>query len=226
MPVLYVVATPIGNLDDITIRALQVLKSVSVIMCEDTRHSTRLLAHFGIRKPLMSGHSHNQRQSAAAVLSRLESGEDVAYVTDAGTPGISDPGRALVRAVRDAGYATVPIPGPSALSAILSVAGFAGKTVVFEGFLSPKAGRRRTRLQELLATGDMFVLYESPHRLLKLLAALTDLEPDRGILVGREITKVHEELVEGSARKVLEIFESRAGVKGECVLLVGGSKKV
>jgi 16S rRNA (cytidine1402-2'-O)-methyltransferase len=225
MATLYVVATPIGNLGDITIRALEVLKSVSAIICEDTRHSGRLLAHYGIRKPLLRGHSHNEAQSAAAAISRLDAGEDLAYITDAGTPGVSDPGRTLVAAARKAGHAVVPLPGPSALAAILSVNAFPGKTVIFEGFLSNKAGRRRNRLEELLATGDSFVLYESPHRLLKLLAALADLDADRDVLLGREMTKVHEELLEGTAGQILEIMESRPSVKGECVLLVGVPKK-
>ena len=225
MATLYVVATPIGNLSDITIRALDTLKAVDVIVCEDTRHSRRLLDHYGIRKPLLSGHSHNERQSAVAVVTRLDNGEDVAYITDAGTPGISDPGRTLVRSVRDAGFQVVPIPGPSALSAILSVAGLPGKTIVFEGFLSPKAGRRKKRLSELLDGREMFILYESPHRLLKLLGALADLDSERPILLGREITKIHEEFLEGSAKELLDEMEKRAAVKGECVLLVGLPKK-
>ncbi|MEE8440721.1 MAG: 16S rRNA (cytidine(1402)-2'-O)-methyltransferase [Spirochaetia bacterium] len=225
MATLYVVATPIGNLSDITIRALDTLKSVDVIVCEDTRHSRRLLNHFGIRKPLLSGHSHNERRSAAAVVARLGNGEEVAYITDAGTPSISDPGRTLVRSVRDAGFQVVPIPGSSALTTILSVSGLPGKTVVFEGFLSPKAGRRRRRLGELLDGREMFILYESPHRLLKLLSALADLDAERLILLGREMTKIHEEFLEGSAKDVLAEMEKRAVVKGECVLLVGSPKK-
>ena len=225
MPTLYVVATPIGNLRDITIRALEMLREVSAIVCEDTRHSSRLLSHHGIRKPLVSGHSHNERQSAAAVVARLEAGEDVAYITDAGTPGISDPGRTLVRVVRDAGYRVVPIPGPSATATIASVNAFPGKTVIFEGFLSPKAGRRKGRLKELLAMGETFILYESPHRLVKLLTALADLEPERDVLLGREMTKMHEEFVESTAKQLLEIMETRPVVKGECVLLVGPPKK-
>lgn len=225
MATFYVVATPIGNLSDITIRALDTLKSVDLIVCEDTRHSRRLLNHYGISKPLLSGHSHNERRSATAVVARLENGEDIAYITDAGTPGISDPGRTLVRRVRDAGFGVVPIPGPSALATILSVGGLPGKAVVFEGFLSPKAGRRRNRLSELLGRQEMFILYESPHRLLKLLSALADLDAERPILLGREITKMHEEFLEGSAKEVLNTMEKRTTVKGECVLLVGSSKK-
>jgi len=225
MATLFVVATPIGNLGDITIRAVDTLKSVDLIVCEDTRYSRRLLDHFGIRKPLLSGHSHNERQSAATVVARMNNGDDVAYITDAGTPGISDPGRTLVRGVRDAGFPVVPIPGPSALTAIMSVAGLPGKTVVFEGFLSPKAGRRRKRLSELLGSEEMFILYESPHRLLKLLGALADLDAERPVVLGREMTKIHEEFLEGSAKDLLDEMEKRAAVKGECVLLVGSPKK-
>jgi 16S rRNA (cytidine1402-2'-O)-methyltransferase len=219
------VATPIGNLSDITIRALEVLKRVEVIVCEDTRHSRRLLDHYEIRKPLRSGHGHNEEQSALGIVALLEDGKDVAYVSDAGSPGVSDPGRVIARTVRDAGFAVVPIPGPSALTAILSANGFPGKAVTFEGFLSPKSGRRRKRIAELLAREESFVLYESPHRLLKLLGDLTDLESERRILVARELTKIHEELVEGSAQEVFETMRQRQSVKGEIVVLVGPPKK-
>lgn len=219
------VATPIGNLQDITLRALETLKAVDLIVCEDTRHSRRLLDHYGIRKPLKSGHGHNEAQSALGIVKALEEGADVAYISDAGSPGISDPGRVMVRAVRDAGFPVVPIPGASALSALLSANGFPGKAITFEGFLSPKQGKRRTRLSELLARAESFVLYESPHRVLKLLADLSDLDSERHVLLGRELTKVHEELVEGSATDVLETMSRRQSIKGEIALLVGPPKK-
>jgi 16S rRNA (cytidine1402-2'-O)-methyltransferase len=225
MPSLYMVATPIGNLQDITLRALETLKAVDLIVCEDTRHSRRLLDHYGIRKPLKSGHGHNEAQSALGIVKALEEGADVAYISDAGSPGISDPGRVMVRAVRDAGFPVVPIPGASALSALLSANGFPGKAITFEGFLSPKQGKRRTRLSELLARAESFVLYESPHRVLKLLADLSDLDSERHVLLGRELTKVHEELVEGSATDVLETMSRRQSIKGEIALLVGPPKK-
>ena len=225
MATLYVVSTPIGNLDDITLRALQVLKDVHAIACEDTRHSRKLLDHYQIRKPLLSAHSHNESQGAEAILRRLRSDEDVAYISDAGSPGVSDPGRVIVRAVRDEGYVVVPIPGPSAMTAILSANGFGGKAVTFEGFLSPKQGRRRKRLSELLEREESFVLYESPHRVLKLLADLSDLDPVREILLGRELTKLHEEIVEGTSQEVLGLFEGRDSVKGEFTILVGPPKK-
>lgn len=225
MACLYVVATPIGNLEDITRRAERVLSEVHTVVCEDTRHSGRLLARLGIRKPLISAHGHNECDAAGRVVALLDQGHDIAYVTDAGTPGISDPGSRLVAAARRAGYQVSPIPGPSAATALVSCSGFAGKGYTFEGFLSPKAGKRRTRLTELLGRGEPFVLYESPHRLLKLLAELADLDRERLILVGRELTKLHEEIVEGTAAEMLEHFTARQAVKGEVVVLVGHLKK-
>ena len=225
MATLFVVATPIGNLSDMTFRAVETLKQVQLIVCEDTRHSRRLLDHYGISKPLKSGHGHNEQQSANAVVQTLSRGEDVAYISDAGTPGISDPGRVMTRAVRDAGFPVVPIPGASALAAIMSVNGFSGKAITFEGFLSPKPGKRRKRLAELLEREESFVLFESPHRVLKLLADLSDLESVRRVLIGREVTKVHEEIVEGTARELLAIMEEKPSIKGEFVILVGPSKK-
>jgi 16S rRNA (cytidine1402-2'-O)-methyltransferase len=225
MPTLYMVATPIGNLADITFRALEVLKSVDLIVCEDTRHSRRLLDHYGVQKPLRSGHGHNEARSALGIVGALRDGSDVAYLTDAGVPGISDPGRVMVRTVRDAGFPVVPIPGASALTALLSVNGLPGKAVTFEGFLSPRQGRRRKRLSELLDRKETFVLYESPHRLLKLLADLADLDPERPVLLGRELTKIHEELLEGTASEVLATMTLRQSIKGELVLLVSPPKK-
>jgi 16S rRNA (cytidine1402-2'-O)-methyltransferase len=225
MPALYMVATPIGNLGDITFRAAEILKSVDLIVCEDTRHSRHLLSHLGIRKPLLSAHGHNEAQTASTVVDALADGRSAAYISDAGTPSVSDPGRVLVRRVRDAGYRVVPLPGPSAWSAMMSVNGFPGKTVTFEGFLSTKSGKRRNRLRELLAREESFVLYESPHRLLKLLNDLSDLDSERPVLIGREVTKIHEEFVEGTASEVLETIQRRQSIRGECAVLVGPPKK-
>jgi len=225
MPTLYVVATPIGNLGDITYRAVEILLAVDLIVCEDTRHSQKLLTHYGIHKPLKSAHGHNERESARGVVTALGNGQDVAYISDAGSPGVSDPGRVLVREVRDAGYQVIPIPGPSASAAILSVDGFPGKGALFEGFLSPKSGRRRARLRELLDRNETFILYESPHRIVKLMADLSDLDSERPVLIGRELTKIHEELVEGTAVEVFEELRQRQSIKGEFTLLVGPSKK-
>jgi len=222
---LFIVATPIGNLGDITLRALEVLKSVDTIACEDTRHSRKLLTHFEISKPLVSCRSQNEVQAAGRLIERLQDERDVAFVSDAGTPGLSDPGQRLVKEVRAAGFQIVPIPGASALTALMSVSEFGGRTVTFDGFLSPKGGKRSSRIAELLKREENFVLYESPHRILKILANIADKEPERQVLIGREMTKMHEEFVSGTASEVLEQFESRNSLKGEFVILVSGRKK-
>lgn len=219
------VATPIGNLEDITLRALQTLRDVDVIACEDTRHTQRLLNHFDIHKRLIACHAHNERSSGQGIVKLLSEGTSVAFVSDAGTPGISDPGARVVQAVRQAGYPIVPIPGASALAALISVSGFSGKTFTFEGFLSPKSGRRRSRLQQLLERKEAFVLYESPFRIVKLLADLAELAPFRILLVGRELTKTFEEIVEGSAQEVALDFSSRESIKGEFVLCISAEDR-
>lgn len=220
MSTLYMVATPIGNLEDITLRALETLKQVAVIACEDTRHTQRLLHHYDIHKRLIACHAHNEQTSAAGIVKLLEEGNSVAFVSDAGTPGISDPGARVVATVREAGFTIVPIPGPSAVSTLLSVSAFTGKTFTFEGFLSPKSGRRRGRLEQLLGREEAFILYESPYRVVKLLEELAQLDGSRRILVGRELTKAFEELVEGSAAQVAQQFASRQSIKGEFAILV------
>ncbi|HNY20715.1 MAG TPA: 16S rRNA (cytidine(1402)-2'-O)-methyltransferase [Treponemataceae bacterium] len=225
MAILYIVATPIGNLGDITYRALETFKSVDVIACEDTRHTLQLLTHFGIRKPLVSCRSHNEEDASRKVLEVLKRGENVAYASDAGTPALSDPGAVLVRLARAAGHDIVPIPGASAFATLLSVAGGIDKTVVFEGFLSPKPGRRRSRLRELEETGYGFVLYESPFRIVKLLADLAEIDGDRQVTVGREMTKLHEELVSGTAAEVYADFSAREKILGEFAVFVGGIGK-
>ena len=222
---LYIVATPIGNLGDITFRALEVLKSVDTIACEDTRHSVKLLNHYEIRKPLISCRSQNEAYVAVKIAEILSSGQDVAYVSDAGTPGLSDPGNKLVQIIRSEGFEVIPIPGVSAFGTIISVAGNSGKSVTFDGFLSPKPGKRRKRVKELLAREDSFVLYESPFRIVKLVKDIVEAEPDRILLIGREMTKIYEEFIEGPAQEVLEILEGRQKVKGEFSLLVYERKK-
>jgi 16S rRNA (cytidine1402-2'-O)-methyltransferase len=224
MATLSIVATPLGNLKDITLRALDCLKSVDAIACEDTRRSLKLLNHYGIQKPLISCHGHNEEKSAGRILALLRDGKDVAYVSDAGTPGVSDPGERLVRRVKDSGFPVIPLPGPCAFAALASVSGFAGKTLTFEGFLSPKAGRRRSRLRELLERGEAFILYESVHRVIKLLEDLADLEPERLILVGREMTKEFEEYIEGAAGEIPPKFTEK-NLKGEFSVLVSDRKK-
>ncbi len=220
MSTLYIIATPIGNLEDITYRAVSTLQAVDVIACEDTRVTIRLLQHYGIQKRLIATHAHNEKASAAGIVKLLEEGNDVAFVSDAGTPGISDPGAHLVEAVRGAGLSVIPIPGVSAVATAVSVAGLMGKTFTFEGFVSVKSGKRTKRLQELISRDEAFFLYESPFRLLKLLSAIVEIDPTRIIMVGREMTKTFEEFVKGTSSKVFSIFSERDSIKGECVVCV------
>jgi len=222
---LYIVATPIGNLGDISFRALETLKAVDTIACEDTRHSMRLLNHYEIRKPLISCRSQNEAHAALKIAELLEEKKDVAYVSDAGTPGLSDPGNKLVQIVRTKGFDVIPIPGVSAFAALLSSAGTSGKTVTFDGFLSPKPGKRRKRVKELLEREESFILYESPFRILKLIRDIADLEPQRFILIGREMTKIYEEFIDGTAEEVLKTLEDKQKIKGEFSLLVYERKK-
>jgi 16S rRNA (cytidine1402-2'-O)-methyltransferase len=219
---LYVVATPIGNLRDITLRALDTLKGVEAVACEDTRHTVKLLNAHNIQKRMISCRARNEARAAEGIIELLAEGHDIAYASDAGTPGLSDPGAVLCRMARDAGFPVVPLPGPSAFAALLSVAGFGGRTVTFDGFMSPKAGRRRRRLEELLAREENFLLYESPYRILKLLGALNELAPGRRICVGREMTKLHEEFLSGSVGEVLTELGGRVSIKGEFAIVVEG----
>lgn len=216
------VATPIGNLGDITARALDALKNAGLIACEDTRRTLALLTHFNIKARLTSCRQANENAAAAAVIAALKAGENVAYVSDAGTPGLSDPGSRLARHVHEAGFPVIPVPGPSAFAALLSVAGAADKTVVFEGFLSPKQGRRQARLKELLDFGAAFVLYESPYRILKLFEGLNILAPVRYCCVGREMTKLHEEYLRGSVEQVYKSLLSAEKQLGEFAVYVSG----
>ncbi|MBR5867613.1 MAG: 16S rRNA (cytidine(1402)-2'-O)-methyltransferase [Spirochaetaceae bacterium] len=224
MSKLYIVGTPIGNLGDITYRALETFRTVDVIACEDTRHTLQLLTHFEIRKPLVSCRAQNEQFASQKIIRLLDEGQTVAYASDAGTPGISDPGAVLVDEAREAGHEVIPIPGASAFATLVSVAGSGGKTVVFEGFLSPKPGRRRSRLRELMATGYAFVLYESPFRIVKLLADIADIESERRVVVGRELTKLHEEILGGTAAEVRDSFAERSKILGEFAVFVAGKK--
>ena len=219
------VATPIGNLQDMTYRAVEILKDVDVIACEDTRESAKVLNHYGIKKHLISCRARNEKQSAPGILKLLEEGKDVAYVSDAGTPVMSDPGKILVRTVRDAGIPVLPVPGVSAFTALVSVSGFPGKSFHFEGFLPQKSGKRKKRLSELLATEETFMVYESPYRIIKLLQELAELESERICLLGREMTKKFEEYPEGTADMLINHLETQNHVKGEFALLVSGEKK-
>ncbi|MCI1210049.1 MAG: 16S rRNA (cytidine(1402)-2'-O)-methyltransferase [Treponema sp.] len=225
MSKLYIVGTPIGNLGDITFRALETFRTADVIACEDTRHTLQLLTHFEIRKPLISCRSQNETVASQKIIKLLDDGQTVAYASDAGTPGISDPGAVLAEYARQAGHEVVPIPGPSAFATLVSVAGAGGKTLIFEGFLSPKPGRRRSRLRELLADGSAVVVYESPFRIVKLLQDIADIDTDRRIVIGRELTKLHEEIIEGTAEEVRNNFSARDSIKGEFAVFISGSKK-
>lgn len=191
--VLYIVATPIGHLDDIGQRALRVLSSVTVIAAEDTRHSSRLLRHYGINTPCVALHEHNERAQAARLVQRLRQGDSVAFITDAGTPLVSDPGFHLVRLAQDEGLRVAPVPGPSAAIAALSVSGLAVERFVFEGFLPSRAQARAKRLEELRAETRTMIFYEAPHRISESLAAMAGIfGPQREASYAREITKVHE----------------------------------
>lgn len=220
----HIVATPIGNLGDITLRALETLKAADVIACEDTRHTLKLLSHYGIRKPLVSCHANDEERGAARIVALLAEGKDVAYASDAGTPGLSDPGALAVRLAREAGHTVVPIPGPSAFATLLSAAGIAGKSVLFEGFLSPRPGRRRGRIVELMAREESFLVYESPHRVARLLGDLAAVDPERTVCVGREMTKIHEEILVGPASGLLARFSGIEEARGEFSVLVRGLK--
>jgi len=221
---LYIVGTPIGNLGDITFRALETFKSVDVIAAEDTRHTLELLTHFEIRKPLVSCRAQNEGFASEKIIQMLDKGQKVAYASDAGTPGISDPGAVLAEKARSAGHRVIPIPGPSAFATLASVAGSGGKTLVFEGFLSPKPGRRRSRLRELMGTPAACIVYESPFRVVKLLADIAEIDGERRIVVGRELTKLHEEINDGTAREIYEDYSSRSKVLGEFAIFISGNK--
>ncbi len=226
MAELYIVGTPIGNLGDITMRALETLKDADVIACEDTRHTLRLLNHFSIKKPLVSCHANDEERGSLRIVKLLDEGKKVAYCSDAGTPGISDPGAQAARRAREAGHRVIPIPGPSALATLISVAGFAERGFLFDGFLSPKGARRRSRLTELLAREEAFLIYESPFRISRLAADLALLAPDRRVCLGRELTKIHEQIVEcGAAELAGRLAEGSTDPipqKGEFALLVSG----
>ena len=217
---LYVVATPIGNLEDITARALRVLGEVDLVAAEDTRHSRRLLNHFGLRAPLISYHEHNERQRQGELVGRLLAGARIALISDAGTPAIADPGYRLVCACHAAGVPVVPVPGPSALVTALSAAGVPTDRFIFEGYLPARAAARDACLQGLRDEPRTVVLYETPHRLLAALAAIAGVwGEERPLVVARELTKLHEELFRGTAAEALGRFGA-APVRGELVLIL------
>jgi len=223
MSVLYIAATPIGNLSDISFRAVEILKTADLVACEDTRRTLKLLSHLGIKVKMLSCRSQNEEFAAQKVVEALNQGQTVVYASDAGTPALSDPGAVLVKAAARAGHDVIPIPGPSAFAALLSVAGGHDKTVIFEGFLSSKPGRRRSRLRELMAMEAACVLYESPFRVLKLLSDIAEIDSDRYICLGREMTKLHEEYIRGSAAEILAKISEKTKQIGEFSLYVSGN---
>lgn len=218
---LYIVATPIGNLEDITLRALRILKEVDLIAAEDTRHTRKLLTHYDIPTPLTSYHDHSESTKAPILVETLLAGKSIALVSDAGTPCISDPGYRLVKSAAEVDIPTVPIPGPSMLTALMSVGGLPTDRFTFEGFLPAKKGQRQRALRELCHEKRPLIFYESPHRLLSTLSDLTHIFGDRRIVVGRELTKQFEEILRGPVSAVLSAFHNRS-VKGEVALAVEG----
>ncbi|MDR0497404.1 MAG: 16S rRNA (cytidine(1402)-2'-O)-methyltransferase, partial [Treponema sp.] len=223
----YIIGTPIGKLGDISFRAVEILKKADLVACEDTRQTLKLLNHLGISVKTLSCRAQNEEFAARKIISLLNEGKTIAYASDAGTPGISDPGAVLARKAAEAGYEVIPIPGPSAFASLLSVSGCQDKSVLFEGFLSPKPGRRRNRLKELLDFGYGFVLYESPHRILKLFGDLADLDSSRFVCLGREMTKLHEEYLRGSVEEICGILRKKmekSGIKGEFSVFISGKK--
>ncbi|WP_148205615.1 16S rRNA (cytidine(1402)-2'-O)-methyltransferase [Symbiobacterium thermophilum] len=217
------VGTPIGNLEDVTHRALRILRSVSVIACEDTRETRKLLQHFQIDTPTTSYHEHNKRKAGPALIRRLLDGEDVALVSDAGMPAISDPGEELVRSALDAGIPVVPVPGPTALVTALVASGLPTGRFAFEGFLPHKGRERRRALERLKDEERTLILYEAPHRLLETLHDLRETLGDRPMTAARELTKLHEEYVRGTVSQVIDHF-NRNAPRGEFVLVVQGAE--
>ena len=218
---LLVVATPIGNLDDLSPRGRAAFEEADLVACEDTRHTGRLLAHFGIRKPLVSLHEHNERQRLPRLLADLEEGKTIAVASDAGTPLLSDPGFLLVREAAAQGIRVEAIPGPSAILAALVASGLPPYPFTFAGFPPPKSGKRRNFYKGWAGLGHTLILFESPHRLLASLEdALAELG-DRPVAVARELTKMHEEVLRGQLSEVLEELKRRPALKGEFVVVVG-----
>lgn len=221
---LYVVATPIGNLEDITLRALRVLREVDLIAAEDTRHTRKLLSHFDIHTPLLSYYKEKEASRAREIVAELLVGRNVALVSDAGTPAISDPGTILVAGARAEGIVVVPVPGASALAAGLSVCGFAGTSHLFLGFLPARGPERRKLLRSLAATPYNIVFYESPRRIVASLGDCLEALGDRQAVVARELTKIHEEIVGGSLGSIIAGLAERSEIKGECVVLLAGAQ--
>lgn len=222
--ILYIVSTPIGNLEDMTFRAVRILREVDLIAAEDTRHSRKLLSHFGISKPLTSCYDHNEAIKSDYILGRLHEGESVALISDAGTPCISDPGYQLVRAAVAAGIRVESVPGPSALLAALAGSGLPTDSFTFIGFLPNKPGKRQEKLSQLAGEGRLLAFYESPHRLVASLSDMREILGNREAVVARELTKLHEEFIRGLIDDILIALAERQ-VRGEVVVLVAPPKE-
>lgn len=220
--ILYIVSTPIGNLEDITLRSLKVLGAVRIIAAEDTRHTQQLLQHYDIYTPQTSYHDHNKEEKGEILISKLKEGDDVALVSDAGTPGISDPGYYLINRAIEEGIKVTPVPGPTASIAALSISGLPTDSFIFEGFLPAKRTARQKKLRELSAEGRTIVLFEAPHRLLASLKDIREVLGDRRIVLTRELTKVFEEIIRGKVSEVIRKVEGRK-VKGEITIILEGA---
>jgi 16S rRNA (cytidine1402-2'-O)-methyltransferase len=219
---LYIVATPIGNLEDITFRAVKVLKQVNLIAAEDTRHSKRLLNHYDIDSKLVSCHEHNEVNKTPQLIEHLKKGHDIALISDAGTPSISDPGYKLVSAVAKEGINIIPIPGCSAAIAGLSVSGLPTDSFVFLGFLPKKQQKQKQALEAIINQSATLIFYESPRRIKNLIATMVNILGDRKAFLAREITKLHEEYIRGNLSEILKALEGKEVIKGECSLFVHG----
>ena len=218
---LFIVATPIGNLEDITHRALRVLREVDLIACEDTRHTRKLLNHFGIATATISYHEHNEQERAAELCEVLESGKNIGLVSDAGTPLVSDPGFRIVNAAIDRGISVAPIPGAAAFVTALSASGLATDQFLFAGFIPSRSGARRAKLSELTSIPATLVFYEAPHRINTTLKDALEVFGNRQAVVARELTKLHEEFARGTLSELLELF-SKVEARGELVLMISG----
>lgn len=222
-PGLYIVGTPIGNLEDITLRALRVLRQADLIACEDTRHTQKLLNHFEIKTPTQSYHQHNEAARARELVERISRGERVALVSDAGMPGISDPGERVVRAAVEAGLNVVAVPGPSAMISALVASGLPTESFRFAGFLPARSGERRSVLESLHEARETLVFYEAPHRILEMLSDLEEtFGPERRMVLARELTKVHEEFLRGTIAEISAELTKREAIKGEMTVIVAG----
>lgn len=219
--VLYIVATPIGNLEDITLRAIKVLNEVDLIAAEDTRYTLKLLNHFGISKPLISYHRHNEEFKQGVLIEKLLEGQNIALVSDAGTPGICDPGEVIIKSCIDEGIEIIPIPGPCAMINALICSGIDTKEFCFLGFLPLNKNNRKKKLNEIKNSQKTIILYEAPHKLKETLKDLKDIIQNRSIVLARELTKIHEEFIREDINKLIEIADS---LKGEIVLIIEGAE--